>query len=305
MLTESQLKQLQKADYKMFGKNMHSAVKLCHWCKKSIKSSEKQVCYKQKFYGIKSHRCLQMTPCLPICNLNCKYCWRDQSYFTRKWEGDIDKAEEIIEGSIQAQRELLTGLGGVEHDERCLREAKDPNQVAISLDGEPTMYPYISDLVNGYNKRGFTTFLVTNGNFPEVLTRFETLPTNLYLSLSSTSEKMFNQLQNTANMGSWNNIMKTLELFYQLKTTRVIRLTLIKGINMIEPEKYAELIKIANPDFIEAKAYMHIGASINRLRFENMPNHDEIREFAQKVSDYSGYSVSDEQKESRVVLLKK
>ncbi|MBR9682457.1 MAG: 4-demethylwyosine synthase TYW1 [Candidatus Aenigmarchaeota archaeon] len=305
MLTESQLKQLQKANYRMFGKNMHSAVKLCHWCKESIKTGEKRVCYKQKFYGIKSHRCLQMTPCLPICNLGCKYCWRDQSYFTRKWEGDIDKAEEIIEGSIEAQRALLTGLGGVEHDKRCLEEAKDPNQVAISLDGEPTMYPYISDLVNGYNKRGFTTFLVTNGNFPEVLTRFETLPTNLYLSLSSTSEKMFNQLQNLVSMGSWNNVQKTLELFNELKTTRVIRLTLIKGINMIEPEKYAELIKIANPDYIEAKAYMHIGASINRLEFEHMPTHDEVKEFAQKVADYSGYTISNEQKESRVVLLKK
>ncbi len=284
---------------------MHSAVKLCHWCKKSIKSGEKAVCYKQKFYGIKSHRCLQMTPCLPICNLGCKYCWRDQSYFTRKWKGDIDTAEEIIEGSIQAQRELLTGLGGVEHDSRCLEEAKEPNQVAISLDGEPTMYPYIADLVDGYNKRGFTTFLVTNGNFPEVLSKLKSLPTNLYLSLSSTSKEMFNKLQNTVDMGSWDKVLETLKLFNKLKTTRVIRLTLIKGINMIEPEKYVELINMANPDFIEAKAYMHIGASINRMEFENMPSHDEVKEFAQKIADISEYNIVNEQKESRVVLLKK
>jgi len=304
MLTKEQLRQLQKADYRIFGKNMHSAVKLCHWCKSSIKSGGEKICYKQKFYGIKSHRCVQMTPCLPVCNLACKYCWRDHSYFSRKWEG-IDKAEEIIEGSIEAQRSLLTGLGGVEHDEKFLEEARNPNQVAISLDGEPTMYPYLSELIEGYSKRGFTTFVVTNGTLPDAIEKLKVLPTNFYMSLSSTSEKMFNELQNPLGMASWKNVLKSLKLFSTLKTKRVIRLTLIKGINMVEPEKYAELIKLANPDYVEAKSYMHIGGSVNRLKFENMPSHEEVKEFAQKVADALGYKVSDEQKASRVVLLKK
>jgi tRNA wybutosine-synthesizing protein 1 len=35
----------------------HSAVKICRWTKNSIKNEG--VCYKEKFYGIKSHKCCQ------------------------------------------------------------------------------------------------------------------------------------------------------------------------------------------------------------------------------------------------------
>ncbi|MFV2040427.1 MAG: 4-demethylwyosine synthase TYW1, partial [Candidatus Hydrothermarchaeales archaeon] len=38
----------------------HSAVKGCHWLKESLVRGRE--CYKAKFYGISSHRCLQMTP---------------------------------------------------------------------------------------------------------------------------------------------------------------------------------------------------------------------------------------------------
>ncbi|MCK4309827.1 MAG: 4-demethylwyosine synthase TYW1, partial [Methanomicrobia archaeon] len=63
---------LRKQRYKIVGE--HSAVKLCHWLKKSL--MEDRVCYKQKFYGIKSHRCLQMTPAVISCTHKCLFCWR-------------------------------------------------------------------------------------------------------------------------------------------------------------------------------------------------------------------------------------
>ena len=62
---------LQRQHYALFG---HSAVKLCHYTKASIKNEK--VCYKQKFYGIESHRCLQMTPATVFCNQQCIFCWR-------------------------------------------------------------------------------------------------------------------------------------------------------------------------------------------------------------------------------------
>lgn len=303
MLNDKQLKQLQKANYKIIGKNRHGAVKLCLWCKKSVKSGGKEICYKQKFYGINSHRCIQMTPCLPLCNLRCEYCWRDHSYFTQNLE-KIDPAEEIIEDSIKAQRELLTGLGGVDHSKEFLKEALNPNQVAISLDGEPTMYPFLSELISGYKKRGFTTFLVTNGTSPEVLKRIE-LPYQLYVSLSSNSEEMFRELQHPIFKDSWNKLLETLELFPELKTRKVIRLTLIKDVNMNYPEKYADLIKKAKPDFVEAKAWMCVGGSSKRLNYDNMPSHDEVKKFAEDVAKLIDYNIVDESRPSRVVLLKK
>jgi len=292
---------LQKADYRLVG--AHSGVKLCLWCKKSVKTGEKSFCYKQQFYGIKSHRCLQMSPALPFCNLRCDYCWRDVSLAQKAWKGGMDEPEKIIEDSIAAQRILLTGLGGVPHSDIHLKEAMEPKNVAISLEGEPTMYPKLSEMIEGFHKKGMTTFLVTNGTRPEVLEKM-TLPTQLYVSLSSTSAEMFEQLQKPVTKNLWNKVNETLELFPSLDTRKVIRLTLIRGINM-DAESYAKLIAKAEPDFIETKAFMSIGSSRLRLPYEKMPSHEEIREFSEKLAKLTGYSVKDEKIESRVVLLKK
>lgn len=302
MIKEEQLKRLQKSRYKVFG--THNAVKLCLWCKKSIKTGGKEVCYKQKFYGINSHRCIQMTPALPFCNLRCIYCWRDVSFTKPNWEGKVDEPIDIVNGSIEAQRLLITGLGGVPHSEKHLKEAYNPNQVAISLEGEPTLYPRLSELIEQYHKAGFTTFLVTNGMFPEKILALDKLPTNLYVSLSANSEEMLKKVQSPITQ-TWKDLNKTLELLQDIKTRRVIRLTLVKELNMFNPEKYAELISKTGTDFVEVKAWMCVGSSAKRLKYEQMPSHNEIKEFSEKISDSLGYKFSNEQKESRVVLLKK
>ena len=51
----------------------NSAVKICRWCKKSL--VDEGGCYKEKFYGIKSHLCCQMSPNLS-CQNKCMHCWR-------------------------------------------------------------------------------------------------------------------------------------------------------------------------------------------------------------------------------------
>ncbi len=45
---------LEKQQYRIAGS--HSAVKTCTWLKHSLKGEGE--CYKSKFYGIDSHRCL-------------------------------------------------------------------------------------------------------------------------------------------------------------------------------------------------------------------------------------------------------
>jgi tRNA wybutosine-synthesizing protein 1 len=89
------------------------------------------------------------------------------------------------------------------------------------------------------------------------------------------------------------------------KTRTTIRLTVAKKVNMLDPEGYAKLIKIAEPMFLEVKAYMHVGYSKQRLEYEHMPLHDEIKAFAQQIAKHTGYKIVDEQPISRVVLLMK
>ena len=66
---------LKKQKYHLIG--AHSAVKRCKWLYESIVNN--RPCYKQKFYGIQSHRCIQMTPSLYYCTQQCLFCWRAQS----------------------------------------------------------------------------------------------------------------------------------------------------------------------------------------------------------------------------------
>jgi tRNA wybutosine-synthesizing protein 1 len=89
------------------------------------------------------------------------------------------------------------------------------------------------------------------------------------------------------------------------KCRKVIRLTLVKGLNIKDAPGYAKLIEKAKSDFVEAKAYMHVGFARTRLAMENMPLHQEIRAFAEELAQETGYSILNESEPSRVLLLKK
>ncbi|MCK4491207.1 MAG: radical SAM protein, partial [Candidatus Altiarchaeales archaeon] len=189
-------------------------------------------------------------------------------------------------------------------NKRKFMEAQDPNQAAISLSGEPTIYPRISELIEEFKKRGFTTFLVSNGTFPE---RFMdmTPPTQLYISIDAPDKKTYKRVCNPIVHGTWEKINRSLELLPSLDTRTVIRITLVKGLNDINLEGYAKLISKAEPDFIEVKAFMLLGGSRARLSLENMPSFEYVEEFSGRLSAEVGYGVADTSVDSRVVLLSK
>ena len=58
-IPEELLRTFKRQGYQLAGR--HSAVKTCHWTRQSLLTSESRVCYKQKFYGIRSLRCMQIT----------------------------------------------------------------------------------------------------------------------------------------------------------------------------------------------------------------------------------------------------
>lgn len=84
-----------------------------------------------------------------------------------------------------------------------------------------------------------------------------------------------------------------------------MRITSVQGLNMKNWRGYANLIIKAQPTYIEAKAYMHVEFSRKRLGYQNMPSHDEVREFSKQLAGLTGHSVIDESEESLVVLLSK
>ncbi len=298
MIPENLKESLERQQYRVVGN--HSAVKLCTWTKKSLR--DEGVCYKERFYGIRSHRCLQMTPNI-TCDQNCLFCWRIIERTKVNFSTDMDEPRDIIKGAIEKQRELLSGFGGFKGTNmKKFREAQNPTNAAISLLGEPLLYPKISELIEEFTDMGMTTFLVTNSQHPEVLERI-TEPYQLYISLDAPDRDSYRRLDRPAHSDYWERLLKSLEIMNSMSCRKVLRLTMVKGWNMRNPEGYAKLIEKANPDFVELKAYMHVGESQKRLPREAMPLHSDVKEFAERVSELSGYEYKDEQAESRVVLL--
>jgi len=289
---------LEKHQYRLAGS--HSAVKICTWTKNSIRNQG--VCYKEQFYGIKSHRCVQMSPTLGFCHNQCVFCWRPIEETINLQIEKPDDPDSIIDKCLEGQRNLLNGFGGNEQaDKEKLSEAMDPKHFAISLTGEPTLYPELGALLNRLHERGFSTFLVTNGMEPKHLKNL--LPTQLYLSVDAPTEELFNKIDRPSLKDGWNRLAESLRIIKDAKTRTCLRFTMIKGMNMIKPDKWAEIIELAQPDFVELKSYMHVGFSKHRMKTENMPTHIEVRAFADQVAKHSKYQVIDEHRRSRAVLL--
>lgn len=250
-----------------------------------------------------------MTPALFYCTQRCLFCWRAQS-------GDLqiawdemklptwDSPEEIVEGSIKAHLAILSGYkGNLKTNQQKFKEASTPKHAAISLTGEPTLYNPIGELIQAFHRREFTTFLVSNGTMPSVLAGLSEEPTQLYISVCAPDEETFKQVCFPQIPKAWEKLKETLAHLSSFKCPTVIRITLVRGLNMKNIGRYIKLIEKANPTYIEPKAYMHVGFSRLRLGYENMPSHNEIREFAAHLAKETGYNIIDESKDSRVVLL--
>ena len=90
----------------------------------------KEFVIKKNFYGIQSHRCLQMSPAVPNCQQECEFCWRDLTYTQTTWEDEeYDEPKTIIDEAIKAQNNLLCGFyGNDKANKKKLEELKKSNQ---------------------------------------------------------------------------------------------------------------------------------------------------------------------------------
>jgi tRNA wybutosine-synthesizing protein 1 len=299
---------LEKQGYHLLGKR--GAYKACQWQKKALLYGD--VCYKQRFYGIESHRCVQMAPVVDKCTQSCEFCWRvTPSDVGVSWnqvavsKEDVVPVDELMDAVLMANLRSLGGYNpeaGAKVPREKYVEAREPKHVAVSLAGEPTLHPQISELIDEIHSRDMTSFLVTNGTRPDVLGSM-TPPTQLYVTLAAPDESTYKQLCKPGIKNGWQCIVESQEVLQSLNTRTVNRLTMVSGHNMKNPRSYSNLILKGQPDYVEVKGYMNLGSSRGRLTSENAPSHRDIRAFSQKLADLTGYFLLDEQIESRVVLL--
>lgn len=299
---------LKKQGYHLIGS--HAAVKKCLWVHNALVYSK--FCYKCRFYGIESHRCVQFSPAVSWCWNTCLHCWRARPADYGLEGSDllrlpyVEDPEVLAEMAILEHRRTVSGYAKRAPRE-MYREALDPKHVAISLTGEATLYPRIGELIQVFHKKGLTTFLVTRGVRPDILANLEEEPTQLYISLEAWNEEMYREFNRPVGAGLWKHTLRTLELLPTFRTRTVIRLTLVRDYNMGSEDVagFAKIIDRANPTFVETKAYMHVGASIGRLSRTSMPSYGEVIEFAEKLASSTGYRLASSSVPSRVALLTK
>jgi tRNA wybutosine-synthesizing protein 1 len=303
------LNQLKKAKY---GVSDHSTVELCHWTKKSFRNEGD--CYKHKFYGISTHRCMEFSPAGMFCENRCVYCWRPMEFYSAmKMQPEKVAPPEVILSNLMEERErLIMGhYGDVRSDKKKIDESLLPSHYAISLSGEPTMYPQLPELIKYLKQLRATksVFLVTNGQEPEMLERLQdedALPTQLYLSTNAPNAEVFQLVNRPKYKDGWERWNASLEILSKMDTRTVLRVTLIRGYNdndQLIPE-YSRIFNHGNSHFIEIKSYMHIGRSTNRLERADMLDMSEVRHFANAlIRQDKMYSVMDESEISRIVVL--
>ena len=301
--------QLKKAKY---GVSDHSTVELCHWTKKSFKHEGN--CYKHKFYGISTHRCMEFSPAGMFCENRCVYCWRPMEFYDsmEMKPEQVAEPEEILFKLMAERKKLINGYyGDSRNDKQRLDESLLPSHYAISLSGEPTMYPKLPELIKYLKSLEATKsiFLVTNGQEPDMIDRLQdedALPTQLYLSTNAADYESFQSINKPKYDDSWERWNSTLKKLKHLKTRTVLRVTLIRNYNDSKETipAFAEMFRKSSPHFIEIKSYMHIGRSTNRLEHSNMLEMEEVRKFSEDVARQSEiFSIIDESFVSRISLL--
>eukprot|EP00053_Salpingoeca_punica_P015214 m.139375 g.139375 ORF g.139375 m.139375 type:complete len:805 (-) comp16653_c4_seq1:262-2676(-) len=287
MVTESLQKNLSKQGYRVIG--THSGVKLCRWTKSMLRG--RGGCYKHTFYGIESHRCMETTPSLACAN-KCVFCWRHHTNpVGTSWRWKMDSPELIIDGAMENHYDMIRqfkGVPGVQGER--FKEANQIKHCALSLVGEPIMYPEINRFLEILHQRHISSFLVTNAQFPDEMRSLRPV-CQLYVSVDASNKESLKQIDRPLFKDYWPRFIQSLQALSEKGQRTVYRLTLVKSWNVDELNGYVDLIKIGKPEFVEVKGVTYCGESkASTITMQNVPWNEEVasfvRDLANKMPDY-------------------
>ncbi|NXK08641.1 TYW1 synthase, partial [Herpetotheres cachinnans] len=287
--------------YKLIGS--HSGVKLCRWTKSMLRG--RGGCYKHTFYGIESHRCMEATPSLACAN-KCVFCWRHHTNpVGTEWRWKMDQPEMILQEAIENHQNMIKqfkGVSGVKADR--FEEAMAAKHCALSLVGEPIMYPEINRFVKLLHQYSISSFLVTNAQFPDEIRNLEPV-TQLYVSVDASTKESLKRIDRPLFKDFWQRFLDSLKALSEKQQRTVYRLTLVKAWNVDELKAYADLISLGKPDFIEVKGVTYCGeSSASSLTMANVPWHEEVVRFVQELADLiPDYEIACEHEHSNCLLI--
>merc|ERR1711939_628006 len=138
----------------------------------------------------------------------------------------------IVDEAISEHVKMIRtckGIPGVQ--EWRFKDALTVRHCALSLVGEPIMYPRINELVADLHRRNISTFLVTNAQFPEAIHALKPV-TQLYVSVDAATPEALKAVDRPLFSDFWERYMESLRALKEKRQRTVYRLTLVKGQNM-------------------------------------------------------------------------
>lgn len=274
-------KALTKQGYTIVGS--HSGVKICRWTKSALRG--RGSCYKNSFYGIKSHLCMETTPSLS-CSNKCVFCWRHGTNpVGTTWRWQVDPPDLIFQGAKEGHYKkikMMRGVAGVRAER--FAEAMRIRHCALSLVGEPIFYPHINQFLHLLHSEHISSFLVCNAQHPDQLAALDRV-TQLYVSIDASNRESLRKIDRPLHRDFWERFNRCLDILREKRHFHrtVYRLTLVKGFNMAdEVMGYANLISQGLPCFVEIKGVTYCGTSTSAgagLTMQNVPFYSEIVDF--------------------------
>jgi tRNA wybutosine-synthesizing protein 1 len=219
----------------------------------------------------------------------------------------MDEPEGIVKDAVDYHTKMINSFKGAPGvlPER-LKEGMAPRHCALSLVGEPIMYPKINTLVRLLHDRRISTFLVTNAQFPDAIRTLDPV-TQLYVSIDASSKESLKKIDRPLFKDFWQRFLDSLTALSDKGQRTVYRLTLVKSWNNEELEGYGRLVRMGRPDFIEIKGVTYCGSkgSKDKLTMKNVPWHEEVLSFVDKLVSYisDDYEVASEHEHSNCVLV--
>ncbi|XP_040490922.1 S-adenosyl-L-methionine-dependent tRNA 4-demethylwyosine synthase TYW1 isoform X3 [Ursus maritimus] len=207
MITPALREALTKQGYQLIGS--HSGVKLCRWTKSMLRG--RGGCYKHTFYGIESHRCMETTPSLACAN-KCVFCWRHHTNpVGTEWRWKMDQPEMILKEAIENHQSMIKQFKGVPGvKEERFEEGMVVKHCALSLVGEPIMYPEINRFLKLLHECKISSFLVTNAQLPVEIRNLKPV-TQLYVSVDASTKDSLKKIDRPLFKDFWQRFLDSLK----------------------------------------------------------------------------------------------
>ena len=187
------------------------------------------------------------------------FCWRHhKNPVGKEWRWKIDDPHMIVKQAVEMHVSMIKeakGIPGVQMDR--WEQAHTVKHCALSLVGEPIMYPRIDEFLADLHERNISTYLVTNGQHPQAIDTLRPI-TQLYVSVDASTPETLEEIDRPLFKDAWERLRTSLKCLKNKGQRTVARLTVVKGWNSDEIAGYAKLIALGHCSLIEVRVFKYV-----------------------------------------------